>query len=119
MQFWIMPDLNDPSKNKIEQRSSGAGAICSITPELAAEGIEALDIVDEIDELSGEVIGKKAVLNASKKSAANAARASKEASVAQDLAERAAARSRLNAIDLTKPLANSEQAIKDLIRMFR
>lgn len=64
MRVMILKDLNDPSKYVLRKRTqTGPNFIC-----YAPEGvpIEALDIVDDIDEFTGEIRGKKAVVNQAK-----------------------------------------------------
>jgi len=77
MKRYLVKDLNDPTKTKIEYRTHRGDAICE-APE--GEDAEWLDVEDIISEFTNEVIGKRAVVNQAKKDSIMSLRAAAEQS---------------------------------------
>lgn len=59
--LYVQKDLNDPSILKLENRTAPDVNTVCVAPE--GEDVAWLDIVDNIDEITSEVVGKKAVVN--------------------------------------------------------
>jgi len=60
MKYYVMPDLNDPSKTKVEKRSNANGSICELPRELIGS---AYKIIDEIIPNTNGQTRKAAVLD--------------------------------------------------------
>lgn len=113
---YIQRDLNNPEILKIEERTlPDKNTVCS-APE-NAESIDDLDIIDDIDELTQEIRGKKAVINETKK-------ADKASRIATEKTERESKlqaerdeQARLKAIDWSK--ASIEQLREFAVYYFK
>lgn len=72
MNHYLLQDLNDPSKYKVEARSSSVGTICKVDP---GTDPDIVDVIDELDE-QGNPTGKKTTqINATKQTNKQAAEA--------------------------------------------
>lgn len=66
--YYVLQDLNDPSRLKTEKRSSATGTICKVPMVDGKEitDIDIIDVVDLVDEKTGYVIGKQAIVSLAK-----------------------------------------------------
>ena len=107
MKRMIVKDLNNPEILKIEVRSQMPQKFVCFCPESAE--IDELNIIDDIDQMTGEIIGKKAVICPKKCAEKEAAK------LADEEAEKNRLQQRADKIAALKE--NGSQDVKDLLEL--